>query len=682
MKSKASHPHSLCREDYIALAIVLLLTVIAGAVRVGALALAPPALYRDEAQNGLDALRVLAGARDLYFPANNGREPLFIYLCALSIALFGRSPDALRLVSVCAGTLIVPAAYWLGRELFDRQMGLWSAAIAVTTVWLMNLSRVAFRAGLLPLVGALALAACWRARRLRSLGWAAAGGILLGLCLYTYLAARLIPLALGVYLAWCWADRRTRRSIWWPGVGIISLTAALVSAPLWIVLARSGALLARADQVSILSGAINQGDPAGALARNVLRTIASLAHGGDFIPRHNVPWRAIYAPATAALACAGLLALAIRSRREEAARLILAWLGAMALPTILAEGAPHFLRGAGVLPAVLLLPAVGIETLLDAVGRRWGGRPAASIALAVAALAVGLSAADDLADYRAHLASDAVYYQFEAGAAQLAAQANRQLGSGWLGSGLSVPAEEGLAGSDVWISRRLWDKFPSLPFLIEAQEAAHLVEPGDPWPPVNGPVMAFLWPFEDYGALLAGRPEGWAWEVRSEAWEQGDLEPEPRLLYISLHGEPAGASEGGASFEDGLELEGLQGSAAAGPSGAWLEVALRWRAEGRPQGAYSAFVHVVCDGERVGQSDGAPGGDLLPTDIWSSGDVVVDRRRIELTRWDPQRCEIQVGLYRWQDGLRLRVLDAGGLAATEDAVVIPGSQLAGATGRE
>ena len=48
----------------------------------------------------------------LYFAANNGREPLFIYLQTLAVAILGASPYALRLVSALIGILTVPAVYF------------------------------------------------------------------------------------------------------------------------------------------------------------------------------------------------------------------------------------------------------------------------------------------------------------------------------------------------------------------------------------------------------------------------------------------------------------------------------------------------------------------------------------------------------------------------------------------
>ena len=47
----------------------------------------PPGLYFDEAADGLDATRVLAGVRPIFFTGNYGREPLSIYAQAVAIWL-------------------------------------------------------------------------------------------------------------------------------------------------------------------------------------------------------------------------------------------------------------------------------------------------------------------------------------------------------------------------------------------------------------------------------------------------------------------------------------------------------------------------------------------------------------------------------------------------------------------
>ena len=94
----------------------------------------PPGLYHDEAYNGLDALSLNQGetfpqfyegwelyAADahagrpaeesrfpIFFEGNYGREPLHIYLMALSVFLFGATPFAIRAVPAAAGVLAHP----------------------------------------------------------------------------------------------------------------------------------------------------------------------------------------------------------------------------------------------------------------------------------------------------------------------------------------------------------------------------------------------------------------------------------------------------------------------------------------------------------------------------------------------------------------------------------------------
>ncbi len=654
---------------WVALALVLL-TILAALLRWWALDQLPLGLYRDEAFNGLDALQVLAGHRPIFFIANNGREPLFVYLAAGAVGLLGRSPGALRAVSALAGTLTIPALYWLGRELFGWRVGLWAAALATTSVWLLSLSRIALRAGLLPLLAALALAAAWRGQRLRSLPWMLAAGALLGLSFYSYLAARFAPLALLLAGAWCLLDRR--RQVWWRGWAALGALALLVAAPLALYLWEQGELLGRAGQVSILNPAISGGDPLGALARNVGRALRMFAYGGDFIPRHNAPWRPVFTPVVAVAFYVGVALAAWRARRDLAPRLALAWLPTMLLPTILAEGAPHFLRAVGALPMVMLFPALA----LDALATRMAGRRRAALA-GVALLIVASGAFFDVRDYRRHLASEAVYYQFEGGATQLAVEINAHLGAGWQGSGLKVAAMEPRPGRGVWLAARLWEQWPSVRFLVELPERVTRLEQGAP-PPSTAPddLLVILWPFDDHASVLAGLPPERAWELSEGAWERGDLEPEARLLYVRLRGVAAGdlSMATGPVWEDGIALVGAE--MAPAEDGRSLDLTLYWRADIPPSGEYSAFRHVLCAGARVGQGDGPPGAGIWPTNAWRAGDVLVDRREIALDQaWDAAQCQVQVGLYRWQDLARVTVRDAGGLPLVDDAITLTSSGL-------
>ena len=131
--------------------------LVATALRLCAFGQVPPGLYHDEAYHGLDVVDVLQGRLSFYFPANNGREPLFIYIIALAVGLLGRSPFALRMAAFFAGLLTVAATAAMGRVLFSRRVGLLAAAVLAVTLWHVHLSRVGFRAVLLPLFTALAM---------------------------------------------------------------------------------------------------------------------------------------------------------------------------------------------------------------------------------------------------------------------------------------------------------------------------------------------------------------------------------------------------------------------------------------------------------------------------------------------------------------------------------------------
>ena len=133
----------------------------------------PPGLYQDEAYNGLDTLNILAGSHPIYFPANNGREPFFIYLQAAGVAVFGRTALALRFPAALIGTLLIAATFALGRALYNARIGLFAAAGVAITFWPVALSHIGLRAGSLPLFSALSLAsAAWGWRQPPdSAGW-------------------------------------------------------------------------------------------------------------------------------------------------------------------------------------------------------------------------------------------------------------------------------------------------------------------------------------------------------------------------------------------------------------------------------------------------------------------------------------------------------------------------------
>lgn len=639
------------RTYTLALAAIVLVGLSLRVARFGSI---PPGLYRDEAYNGLDALAVLRGARPLWFTANNGREPLFIYLAALSIAALGRTVVALRLPALLLGALTVPATAFLGTSLFGRRVGLLAAAVTAVTFWPLHLSRVAFRAAGLPLFTALALGFLWRGLRQGRRWDYVAGGLFYGLSFYTYLAARFTPvplLLLGGLLLWPAAGlARPAWRRWALFVGVALLTLAPLAA---YGIVEPSLLSGRTAQVSILNPAISHGEPWATLGRHVGLALEAFFIRGDRIPRHNLPWRPIFDPALAAAFAGGVV---VALRRRGAGWFVVAWVAAMLLPTILAEDTPHYLRGAGIQPVVFVLPALGLEAAWLWLARR--GRALLGAGLVGAVLLAGLASTCN--DYFMEYGREqAVYYHFESGARELAGRIGGFLGAQPQGDGRVA-----------YVSQHLWQDWPSLRFLLPESPALQVIDVGaPPGRPDAREVLLATWPFEPYQGALDLLPEGSMLEVASDLFEQGDLDAEARRLALVFRATPAQPGGPEATLEHGVRLVEA-GVEQAGEDR--LRVRLVWEAGERLSTDYTVFVQVLRGQTMLGQDDAQPAAGWLPTTLWRPGDRVVDVHEVSLSApYDPKSDRVIVGLYELASMTRLQVVQSR-LPASAGAIVVSG----------
>ena len=623
-------------------------------LRVPAFGRVPPGLYHDEAYNGLDALAVLRGARPLWFPANNGREPFYIYLVALSVAALGPTVVAVRAPALLLGLATVPATAFLGASLFSRRVGLLAAAAVAVTFWPVHLSRVGYRAVALPLLLALALGFLWRGLSGgRGRDYAAAGACY-GASFYTYLAARFTPLGLallGGLALWPAArlPRPGRR-----GLLLFAGAALVVLAPLLgYVALHPDVVTARAAQVSVFNPAISGGDPWATLGRHALKALGAFLVQGDRIPRHNLPWRPVF---DVGLGLAFLAGVGVALLRRGAGWYALLWVATMLAPTILAEDAPHFLRGVGVLPMVFVLPALG----LDALWRRLASRRRAAWGAAAAGLVVAGSLASTAGDYFGRYASSsAVYYHFEGGSQELATRINRFLA-----------ASTGDRRRVAYVSEQLWQTWPSLRFLAAEGDTLRVLRASTPAAdPAAREALVALWPFEPQAPGLACLPAGSTIRVSQDLYEQGDLEPAPRPL-ARIYQATAEAAPGPtlAVFDQGIRLAEARLERAGERR---LRATLVWEASQPLQVSHTVFVHARRGGTMLGQHDGLPASGALPTTLWRVGDRVVDVHDLELEApYDAKTDQIIVGLYDLATMTRLRIVDSIS-SGPADAVVLP-----------
>lgn len=655
---------------------VIGLMLLAGALRLYMLGAWPPGLYHDEAFNGLDALRVLGGYHPLYFAANNGREPLFLYLVSLSVGLFGRSVLALRLPAAIIGTLTIPATYWLGRELFNRRIGLLAAAIMSVTLWPIHLSHIGLRAVSLPFFIALFIAMGVRAYRSnRRRDWIIAG-VLYGLSFYTYLASRFTPVALILFSIVLLAAHRSQRL--WPRVMFFVAAALLTLAPLAITAVNEwDVVMGRPGEISIFSSSINHGDFVGTAVSSTLKGLGMFFWQGDRIPRHNVPYRPVFDPIMSMAFIIGLIYLAIlflprRARSSQrvskffsvfsvpsvmnplASTFTLLWISVMLLPTILAEDSPHFLRAVGVLPVVMIIPAVG----LDLVGR-WLEARSRLISIGVVSTALVIAGVLTLRDYSRYVLDPQMAYAFESAGVELA-----QAGQAAL-----------LSNQQVFIAARFIRDWISVPFLISGGYQT-IADGGQAAIDPEHAAVLFVWPYEDFTKAFAVVPQPMRVQVEAGPLAQGDLDPQPHVGYlkVQLDPEPLTSSITEAQFENGLRLLGH--SIEVVDNQHWRLRTL-WALDQPQNGDETFFVHLLLNNQLVVSADGDSGDGFYPARLWRVGDVVIDQRTIELpAQADRNKLLIEMGVYHRSTGQRITVIHSA-QAVIDQAILLGGPTAVG-----
>ena len=353
-------------------AFVFLIAVVAIALRLYRLEAVPPGLQHDEVFHGHDAVTVLLGHHAIYFPSNAGNEPLYIYLTAGTIALFGKNPWGIRMAAVICGlATVLFTGLWI-RRAYNTRMALVASALVAVTFWPLFMSRVGLRSAALPPLAAATAWMFWRAVQeargagRRQVAWFTFAGVLLGATLYTYPAARVLPIAYLLFAILFYVLRFTfhvSRPVLY-GFAVFFVTAGLVFLPLYLYLSRAPEADVRLQQL-VSIGAISslQKGDAGPLLANIRDTLGMFTIKGDPVWRYNIAGEPVFNPMIRPVFYLGLF-LALWKIREPRNLFALIWLPVGLLPSILSDSTPSFLRSSASLPVAFLLPALGVDWLL------------------------------------------------------------------------------------------------------------------------------------------------------------------------------------------------------------------------------------------------------------------------------------------------------------------------------
>lgn len=321
-------------------------------------------VHYDEAWNWGDAAEIIANPHFTpFFPGNFGREAGWIYLLALFGSVLGASIFTIRFTATITGILTLAAAYRLGSELFNKQVGLWVLAILSVFYWHVHLSQLALRANLFVLLGTLTLGWLLTAYRTNQLGKWLLGGCGLGLMAYTYFASLFWIVLTGIVLLGIFLTDRQRRS----GVTFALLLALLLALPLIIYFINNPSLLLnRPTAVATVSSE--------AVFANLKQWGLAWFVQGDANAAFNLPGRPILDPLTGILMLLGLSTLILLKRYRRRGGLILAYAAAALVPSLLSTYAPHFLRAAGLTVPIAVVLGVGLWGLAKLAQKFWPGK--------------------------------------------------------------------------------------------------------------------------------------------------------------------------------------------------------------------------------------------------------------------------------------------------------------------
>jgi len=375
-------------------AIIFLLVILAIAAffRLWQLDSIPPGLYPDVAINGNEAINSLkTGNFKVFYPENNGREGLMMWLVALSFSIFGVSIWSIKIVAAIIGILTVLGVYLLTKELFlkssekgSRYIALLSSFFLAVSFWHTNFSRIGFRAILLPFILVFAFYFLFRGFREKKLqpthrppslqlgpvSYLVISGLFFGLGFYTYISYRFIILLLPLVLITFWFayKRQNLQKQFILHTSYLLLLIFIVALPIAIYFLQNPQdFVGRATPISIFATE----NPIKEFGKSLILHLGMFNFYGDPNWRHNFAGSPMLLWPIGILFLIGLFysiknctksIILLNTRLLEFLPfwLLISWWLIMLLPGILTyEGIPHALRTIGVIPVVYIFAGLG-----------------------------------------------------------------------------------------------------------------------------------------------------------------------------------------------------------------------------------------------------------------------------------------------------------------------------------
>lgn len=310
-------------------------------------------------------LHILRGEYLIFFPSHPGREGLFFYWAAPICKAFGLNFTTIKISAALLGIVTIPLLYLLGKELYNREVGLYAAFFLATGHWHVILTRIGLRFASMPPVLVLMWYALIRGFKTEQRRWFVWAGAFLGLGFYTYNSFMIVPLLLiALIIAATLVDRHFSLIAHADKVISLVLGAIYIMIPLarYIYDDPARYLYRAATRITDLETSLPS-DLIRTLFSNVFKTLRMFHWVGDAVFLYNVPFHRQLGFLCSILFLFGLGYVIWRWRHGYNVTVLLV-LGIMLLPTIMSLAfpgeVPNVGRAIGALPAVVILAGVSL----------------------------------------------------------------------------------------------------------------------------------------------------------------------------------------------------------------------------------------------------------------------------------------------------------------------------------
>jgi len=659
---------------------LLVVVILVGAFfRLYNLAEIPPGLGYDPAYYGVDALNILKGELPIYLTTNFGREVMFSYLVALLYAAVGVGEFGVHLAAAFVGILTIPAVFLVADEFFRDEKrilrlygGLLSAFLLSISYWHLNWSRVGLRAVLVPLFASLVVFFLWRGLRTSRRLDFILSGLFLGASLYTYQAARLLPLlAVMIFAVTTVMERGINREAI-ANFFLMAMAALLVYAPLGIfALNNEGMLTRRMQDVLIFDSEQAFSKQIWEIVQRARAGLLMLSFKGHSDAQYTIPGRPSLNPFLSFFFYLGLIMSLWRIKNPRYIGL-LAWVAIMLAPALVADQASPAKRAIGILPAVLMIIALALLTVLQRLVE-WSpisNGPAFQVSgansstpflrrlivyafLFIVVLGLFYTGVNTYRDYFLIWGSDPdLPGHFQDDRAVVATYIGQQ------------PPNQQIYLSPLQADHPLFQLYASEHDIQGYNGRFCIVFPKE----TKGETLYVITPDKDeqsLSQLMTRFPQGKIVEKKPQPGRDGSY-------YVAFE-IPAGSipqltpqTIQEANWEDRIKLLGFDLPNGPYKPGQTLDVTLYYQALDEMPWNYTSFVHVLGDpnpatGNHVwAQTDSEPCQGGYRTTVWRKGEIIVDRVPVVLPNEILSGTyQLALGFYSWPELERLRLANGG-----------------------